>query len=400
VKRILFVDDELNILTGLRRSLRSVRHEWEMVFAQGGAAALEECARTSFDVVISDARMPGMQGFEFLDEVRRLHPDAVRMILSGQCSQTSVLKCVAVAHQFLSKPCDAATVKAAVQKVCDARDVFHGPDRSAIASLQWLPSPADAYGQLAAQLESEKASLKKVSEIIASDVAMSAKVVHLVSSGFFGTPQRVAGAAQAATLLGLETLKALLASPAAFAPSLAETAEDDLHRLTEHSLAVATAAQRIAGTMTNQGLLVGDSYLSGLLHELGTLALGRRGRLRASTSVGAGGIGEKADRRGGEAGSAERNLDPGGYLAALWGLPSPVVQAIAYHRLPGLCPERVFGPLTAVHVANALLEPRDGSPEEGVCGVDLEYLEQIGCGRHLEDWREICAECQPGGVLV
>ena len=62
MKRILFVDDEPKILMGLRRSLRCYRGEWEMCFAEGGGAALEQCAQGPFDVVVSDARMPGMDG--------------------------------------------------------------------------------------------------------------------------------------------------------------------------------------------------------------------------------------------------------------------------------------------------------------------------------------------------
>lgn len=94
MNRILFVDDEPKILMALRRSLRGLRNEWEMVFADGGAAALEQCAAAPFDVVVSDARMPGMEGSHLLGEVAKLYPDTVRMVLSGQCSRSSVLKCV------------------------------------------------------------------------------------------------------------------------------------------------------------------------------------------------------------------------------------------------------------------------------------------------------------------
>ena len=121
MKRILFVDDDSNILAGLCRSLRSLRNEWEMVFAEGSAAALRGTVPPVLDVVVSDARMPGMEGSAFLGEVMRLYPDTVGIILSGQCSRTSVLKCVEVAHQFLSKPCEAGTLKSAVHEVCAMR---------------------------------------------------------------------------------------------------------------------------------------------------------------------------------------------------------------------------------------------------------------------------------------
>jgi HD-like signal output (HDOD) protein len=378
MKRILFVDDDANILTGLRRSLRGLRNEWEMVFAEGASTALEQCALAPFDVVVSDARMPGMEGSEFLGNVMQVFPDTVRMILSGQCSRDSVLKCVGVAHQFLSKPCDAATLKATIQRICGMREIFRdGSTRRTVACVQWLPSRPCVYAELAAQMDSERASIEHVAEIVARDVAMSAKVVQLVSSGFFGTPQRVGSAAQAATLLGLETLKALWASSIAFRPCSAVDEEMAVERLTAHSLAVAMAAKRIARSMTDDRAQIGDSYMAGLLHEVGALALGKNW----------------------EAQGEERCPDLGGYFVALWGLPDAVVHAIAYHHVPSDCSKEPVVPLTALHVANALVEPF-GSVFEQPCGwLDMDYLRKSACASRVEKWRGICAASQPEGAL-
>jgi len=83
VKRVLFVDDEQGILDGLRRMLRPLRHEWEMTFATGGEQGLAALAAHPFDVVVSDMRMPVMNGLEFLVHVRERYPAVVRIILSG-----------------------------------------------------------------------------------------------------------------------------------------------------------------------------------------------------------------------------------------------------------------------------------------------------------------------------
>ena len=399
MKRILFVDDEINILTALRRSLRSQRNEWDMVFAEGGAAALEQLASAPFDVVVSDAQMAGMNGCELLGEVLRLYPDTVRIILSGQCSRNSALKCVGVAHQFLSKPCEPGTLKSAVQTVCAMRDSFDDkPTRTALSCVQWLPSQATVYSELAHQVESPEASIECVAETIARDVAMCARVVQLVSSGFFGSPQRVTTAARAANLLGLETIQALLASSAVFRPRREECQEEDLRMLTDHSLAVAAAAEQIAETMTGDRTLIGDAHLAGMLHEVGTLALAARCD-RSSSETHAAAIGQEIARwRNPEACARETWPNPGGYLVALWGLPDPVAQAIGYHHSPTRCPEQTFGPLTAVHVADTLLGPPWGPLDEGVAPLDLDYLRSIGCTDRLESWRAICQAAVPEEV--
>jgi YesN/AraC family two-component response regulator len=79
MRRILFVDDEPRILDGLKRMLHSMRREWEMVFALSGQQALDLLGSGSFNVIISDMRMPGMDGHQLLEKVRQAHPQVVRI---------------------------------------------------------------------------------------------------------------------------------------------------------------------------------------------------------------------------------------------------------------------------------------------------------------------------------
>ena len=80
---MVFVDDEPYVLQALGRLLRPMRAEWHMEFAPSAPAALEILARGPFDAVVTDMRMPGMDGAELLDEVKRRHPHVVRIVLSG-----------------------------------------------------------------------------------------------------------------------------------------------------------------------------------------------------------------------------------------------------------------------------------------------------------------------------
>jgi HD-like signal output (HDOD) protein len=231
-----------------------------------------------------------------------------------------------------------------------------------------------------------------VAGVVARDLGMSAKVVQLVSSGFFGSPQRVSSAAHAAKLLGLETLRAMVESSWAFRPCCANGWEESLPLLAAHSLAVAEAADGIARTLTGDRTLVGGAYLAGFLHEIGSLALtgcnASCGRV-ADTA----GIANAPDH---ETRTNKGDPDPGAYLAALWGLPDPVVQAIAYHRSPGSCPDQPAVPLTAVHVAHALCERSDNAADEAAGLLDVAYLRASGCAEQMGGWREKCRDPQAG----
>jgi len=116
VKRILFVDDDESVLDALRNILRKRRNEWDMVFSIGAKAALTELAKAPFDVVVTDMRMPGMDGAALLTHVRDHYPGTARIVLSGHAERDAIVRALPVTHQFLNKPCDAVTLRSVVER--------------------------------------------------------------------------------------------------------------------------------------------------------------------------------------------------------------------------------------------------------------------------------------------
>lgn len=394
MKSILFVDDEPRILSALARMLRSQRRAWDMVFAEGGAEALEQLAGSPVDVVVSDARMPGMDGVRLLGEVRRRYPDAARIILSGQCSRDSVLECVGVAHQFLTKPCDAEVLIATLRRVCQLRDeLVDGPLRQTVTGVDSLPSRHAAVAELATEVDRPEPSTSRLARIVARDVGMSVRLLQLVNSGFFGTPQRVADPGAAVELLGLDTIRDLVRSESALLISEPDAASSALvESLNERALKVAGAARRIAESMSDDAGLAAQAYTSGLLHQVGALALAR-------SVSGANALSEPPEE--GSAGT-EPDSAPvdraGSYLVSLWGLPEPIARAIACHRHPARSGETTFGPVTALHVARALAAGV-ADPAAADAGPDMADLEAVGCADRLEHWRRLCETAEPVGAL-
>jgi HD-like signal output (HDOD) protein len=362
MKRILFVDDEPKVLDGLRRMLRGLHREWDMAFVEGAREALDRMSEAPFDVVVTDMRMPGLGGAELLNEVRRRHPATVRIVLSGQCDRETVLKSAGPTHQFLTKPCDSQVLKETVARACQLRDRL--PDewlQRLVSRMQGVPCRPEACAELAAELESPVASIQRAGEIIARDMGLSAKVLQMVNSGFFGTPRRTSDAAYAAGLLGLDTIKGLAALPEIVYPWDARGMPAGfLASLAQHGLGVARRARRIAQTETSDRMVRDDAFLAGLLHDVGILVLAHEAPDRFGDVL------EVARRESLPFAEVEQQLlsathaEVGAYLVALWGLPDPVVEAIAQHHAPFREPQTEFTALSAVCAADAAAE-EDGT---------------------------------------
>ena len=210
-KRILFVDDEPMVLTGLKRSLRPMRAEWEMVFAEGGEEALTVMDQQTFDIIVTDMRMPGMDGAQLLKEVQKRSPHTLRMVLSGQSDRETILRSVNPAHQFVYKPCESEELKSRLARIFALGDLLKSSDlRELVTRLDYLPSLPGIYLQLNEELSRGEPSLQRIDELIGADMAMTAKVLKLVNSAFFCLPCEISRASHAVKLLGLETLRTLV----------------------------------------------------------------------------------------------------------------------------------------------------------------------------------------------
>jgi len=389
-KRVLFVDDEPYVLNGLKRMLHGMRHEWDMDFVDSGQEALARLSSSPFDVLVTDIRMPGMDGTELLTEVMRRHPHVVRIVLSGQSDEEIGLKTVGPAHQFLSKPCDAETIKATVARATALRGRLSSDElKTLISGLTSLPSLPALYQQILRALQSAETSVTDVGELIAQDVGMTAKILQIVNSSFFGLPRHVSSPVEAAVLLGVGTLHSLVLSVGIFSQCAAGGRDKcSLDFLRNHSLTVGGHARRIAAAENRDREFCDDCFLAGLLHDVGRLIL-LANFPEAYPEIAA--WAEDQDRPlvileqeafGGN------HAEVGAYLLSLWGFADSVVEAAAYHHAPNKCVTRDFVPLTAVHAADAFGYLGD---EHAVEGIDLEYLTSIGLLHRAEAWRELSA---------
>ena len=392
MKRILFVDDEPKVLDGLRRMLYAYRHEWDMLFVGTARQALDALAQSRFDVLITDVRMPEMSGIELLAHVRDRYPEIVRMVLSGQSDREITLSSVTLAHQYLSKPCDAATLRATVDRALNLRVILEDPAlKQVISRIHALPSIPAVYTELINALQSPNTSPKEIGQIIAQDIGMSAKVLQLVNSAFFGVQRRITNPEEAVIFLGTETVRALALTVSVFSQFDARRVPSfSLENLRDHGLAVGALAREIARSLQLSKSDIEDAFVGGLLHELGKVVLACNFPEQYEDAI------RRAKEKHIPIKKAELEVfgtthaQVGAYLLWLWGLPDGITEILARYDQPGSNPPQAS--LLAVHVANALVG------EEWEQEMDMECLNGMGLSDFLPNWKQMSEEIRQGGM--
>ena len=329
IRRILFVDDEPMVLMGLQRTLRKMRHNWDMTFVSSGREALDVLGKKPMDVIVTDLRMPEMDGGRLLSEVKKQHPHLVRIILSGQLDPEMTLKSVQLAHQSLAKPCDAKVLKHTLGKLFALRDFLSDKSiKNIISKIDSLPSLPSIYTEIVSEMQSDDPAIEKVGQIISKDLSMTAKILQMVNSAFFG----------------------LLA-------------------------------------------LINNSMMAGLLHDLGKLILATnfeksyREVLAAEQGSGKNLLDLEYEVFG------TSHAEIGAYLMGLWRFEKTIIEAVAFHHLPVRSMTQNLGLLTAVHVANALdHEAQSPSGENIESYYDTEYLDKLKIRGRIPQWHQICDE--------
>ena len=421
MRNILFVDDEPNVINGFKRMLRPMRREWDMEFATSGKEALDFLAKTPFDVVVSDMRMPEMDGSELLDAIMERYPETVRIMLSGHSDRDMILRSVKCAHQFLAKPCDADTIKYTIERTCKLRDLLKNETlKKIVAGIEDLPSFPSLYSMIVKEMQSPGPSLKKIGYIISQDVSMSSKILQIVNSAFFGPPQKIKDPQQATIHLGIDTLRALVLSNHIFSsfPEGSELYGIPLSDIWRHSLMTGRLARDIARAESCEKEVAEDALIAGIFHDLGKLILFKVPDLYR-------GVKDFIEKNGGDFVEAEyavlktSHAELGAYLLGLRGIPDNIVESVAFHHNPSKLLVDIFGKnevedktelnnsdtkiepdkkyfaglttLTAVHVANSLMMQEDCSSDTTVFPyVDMQYLKMLNLTEKLPEWAKFC----------
>jgi putative nucleotidyltransferase with HDIG domain len=388
-KRILFVDTKPDTFGALQAAMRSEAGSWQVKYASGGEAALAALAQDRADVLVAEEQMAPMDGVTLLTRVRDQHPTTIRMILSGT---TRPGLATIVSHRLLSKPCQVDELSVLIKRssALHARTGEVEAFRKTMATTA-LPSRPGIYMELNQVLADPDWQPYQVSAALERDVAMSAKVLQLANSALFGLTSTVTSVRDAVMYLGVDTIRSLALTAEAFGKVAPRgSAEFSLDDFQAHAMLVA----RITASILPAGRTQQEAVTAALLHDIGKLVLVSDDDRRWTQ------INHQARERNVPVHVVEQETDGvthahiGAHLLSLWGLPDPIVEAVAHHHDPSEVDGLAFDGVAAVHIANGLANELIPASEghAPAAGLDLELLDRLGLRPRLDLWRQRARE--------
>jgi HD-like signal output (HDOD) protein len=393
-KRILFVEDNA-LLRQMYLMMMEGEAGWEAVGAADAREALRIMEKAPCEVVVSDLRMPGMDGIELMGAIRQLYPGSSRIILSGLSDQSEISRSLDSTHQFLSKPLDVKFLKATLSRLASLDAYLKGQRLQAlVGQMRVLPSFPSIYHEIMKELGGEDPSIERLAQIIAQDPSMTAKLLQVANSAAGGRATQAGNPFDAVQFVGLSAVRSLALSAHIFRSFEHLTLKSfSLNHLWDHTVRSGRIAGVIMRAERAETADAEEGHIAGMLHDLGKLMLADTMPERFQEAL------TLAAERGMPSDQAELEVfgaPHGGiaaYLLSLWGLPVTMVEAVAFHHSPSTSEHPAFGPLAAVHVADVL---EHEFSEETLAGpapaLDQNYLKNLGLLDRLDAWRDAVAD--------
>jgi HD-like signal output (HDOD) protein/ActR/RegA family two-component response regulator len=388
MKNILFVDDERDLLDSLKARLYKHRHDWNMQFVSSGDEAIGAFEQQTIDLVVSDVRMPGMDGGQLLTVVKQRWPTAMRIIVSGYVDPVQAVRLTSLAHQYVAKPCDGRELENIIERCFYLRDLLAQESlRKVVGRIGKLPAMPKTYGLLQAALAQPSVTAGEIGDIVNADAAIASKVLQITNSAFFRLRKPMVRIKDAVTYLGFATVRNLVLSAEIFSQWRAPEglSEVDPERLQNHAQCAAAACKALSGGRASAD----DAWLAGLLHDIGYWILIQECPEELGLAI------ELARAEDLPLAECERRItgashaEIGAYLLGLWGLPYSIIEAVALHHTPGSVAPHGYDLVGALAVSHALL---DAANAHGILAtappdqaVNAEYLASL---QAPFDWQE------------
>ena len=386
---IVFVDDQNNVLQGFRRALRSLEETWDIHYATGGKEALRLMETMAIDIIVSDTNMPGMRGTELLKEVQTLHPEMIRLVLSGGGSRSDDISILLrTSHQFFSKPFETERLKVLVTHLLDLREKL-GDDsmKKLVAGLNRLPCSPFIYDAFKKEREGSSSDLDKMGNYIAQDPGLTAKMLQSLNSAFFGVNKAGIHPFSAAQSMGPGTISYLF-DEEAHNHTILESHPNYkfLETVYKQSLHCAYLLEALAAAENLPDALKNVAYVTGMLNNVGSIILANE-MADAYAKIVPGFKSPVTQAQAEKKAFGTSHEAVGAYFLALWGFPGATVRAVANNLAPDKDPDQTEHLTALLHVARALTLADDLETQKSF--MSLPYLEKLGLADKLQKWHDL-----------
>ena len=379
MKDILFVDDDRDLLDSVRARLYKHRHDWNMKFVLSGDEGIAALEQQHFDLVVSDVRMPGMDGGQLLTVVKQRWPTSMRIIVSGYSDPVQAVRLTSLAHQYVAKPCDGRELENIIERCFHLQDLLGQESlRKVVGSIGKLPAMPKTYGLLQSAMAQPSVTAAEIGDIVNADAAIASKVLQITNSAFFRLRKPMVRIKDAVTYLGFATVRNLVLSAEIFSQWQAKGLGDvDPEQLQTHAQSAAAACKALAGGRASPD----DAWLAGLLHDIGYWILIQECPKDLASAI------ELARREALPLLECERRItgathaELGAYLLGLWGLPYTIVEAVALHHTPKAITPHGYDLVGALAVSHSLIDSANAyaifPPSRPDDSLDASYLASL-----------------------
>ena len=391
--RILVVDSKNTSETVKSLLAQNAGHDWEVDVVTNQKQALQALDTKPYNLLISEIVMPEMDGLDFFKTAKEKHPTIIRIMETANENREFLVKASELAHIVIPSNCEKDSFNEIIKNTMSLQEIIANKDiLKKLTSIKSLPSPPEVYNKLVSTLQNEDCSTHQVAEIIKNDIAITAKLLQMINSAFFGMKTHVESPMHAVNLLGIDTVKSIVLTSGIFhtirEKEFAGFSVDEMYR---QSMAVGAATRHLANVFGFRTKDIEDALMAGLLHDIGKLLMITNFKKELADAK------KIAQTDNILIGDAIRQIigisdaELGAHLLSLWNLPLSILEAVAYHNQPSKSAYKEVNTLTAVHLAYGITTDKFKNVRNNEQSfLDIAYIERLGLQNNLPQFKNFC----------